>query len=184
MRRLYYVVDNIGTTSAISEHLHAEGIKDWNFHVLSKDRSELYTHNLHSASPLHTNDSVRTGERRGLVGGCIGLLTGLGLHFSQILPWYFDRFSVFTLIVIGALLGALQGCIAGARKENYKITEFHDEIESGRYLIMLDVPAGEKAAFRELMSLQFPDAAYRGNDSITISPLTPKDRIRPGAGLV
>ena len=37
MRRLYYLAEDLETTRTISETLHTEGIKNWNFHVLAKD---------------------------------------------------------------------------------------------------------------------------------------------------
>lgn len=43
MRRLYYLAGDIDTTRAISERLHMEGISDWNFHVLARDPSGLYS---------------------------------------------------------------------------------------------------------------------------------------------
>ena len=179
MRRLYYIVDNIATTSAISECLHDEGITDWNFHVLAKDSAGLYRHNLHSALPLHRQDTIRIGERGGIIGAGLGLAVGFVLYGAQILPWEFDRFWVAMAALAGGVFGGLQGSIAGSRRENYKIEAFHEEIEAGRYLVMVDVRADNKAKVREIMNLQFPQALYRGNDSTFISPFRPARRIQP-----
>ena len=179
MRRLYYIVDDIDTTTAISRCLHEEGITDWNFHVLAKDESGLYRHNLHSALPLHRHDTVRIGERGGLIGAGIGLALGLVFYTAQVLPWAFDRFWLLLTVLICSVLGALQGSFTGARRENYKIQDFHNEIEEGRFLIMVDVRAANKALVREIMNMQFPRARYGGNDSTLISPFKPARRALP-----
>ena len=179
MRRLYYIVDDIDTTTAISQRLHEEGITDWNFHVLARDASGLYRHNLHSALPLHRHDTVRFGERGALIGGVIGFGLGMLFFWMQVLPWPFDRFWVVMAVLFGAVLGALQGGFAGSRRENYKIEDFHDDIDAGRMLIMVDVRPTNKAKVREIMNLQFPQAMYRGNDSTLISPFKPARRIWP-----
>ena len=178
MRRLYYIVDDLDTASRISEQLHDEGITDWNFHVLAKDDQGLYRHNLHSALPLHRHDSVRLGERCGLIGAAGGLITGLGLYGLQIAPW-FDRFWVVLLALLGGLVGTLYGCIAGSKRDNYKIAAFHDDIEAGRLLIMVDVRPANKALVRQIMNLSFSEAEYKGNDSTIISPFKPAHRILP-----
>ena len=41
MRRLYYVADDLETTKAVADRLHAVGINDWHLHVLAKDEGGL-----------------------------------------------------------------------------------------------------------------------------------------------
>jgi hypothetical protein len=183
MRRLYYIVDDIDTTNAISECLHQEGITDWNFHVLAKDASGLYRHNLHSALPLHRHDTVRFGERGALIGAVLSFGFGMMFYLLQLLPWHFDRFWVVLTVLAGVFLGALQGSVTGSRRENYKIEDFHSDIEAGRLLVMVDVRQTNKARVREVMNLQFPDVHYGGNDSTLISPFRPARRIWPGRSM-
>ncbi len=182
MRRLYYIVDDIDTAEAISQQLHEEGITDWNFHVLAKDASGLYRHNLHSALPLHRHDTVRSGERGGLIGLFAGMALGLLIFWLQPLPWPVDRFWAAITALGCAVLGALHGAMTGSRRENYKIQDFHDDIEAGRLLIMVDVQKVNKAEVRGIMNLQFPQAKYCGNDSTFISPFGPAQRIWPHGG--
>jgi hypothetical protein len=87
MQRLYYLASDIDTSERVSEALHNEGIRDWNFHVLAKDEAGLYIHRVHSATPFQQLDLIHSAERWGLGGGAIGLTVGLVCYALQPLPW-------------------------------------------------------------------------------------------------
>lgn len=139
MRRLYYISQDIETTEAISQRLHEEGISDWNFHVLAKDSSGLYSHHIHSALPHHHKDIIRTGE----VGALYSLVLSFGLAslalISGAMTWISSWFDVISITTIGALLGTLIGIKHGLSRQNHRLASFQEEIEVGRYLIMVDV---------------------------------------------
>ncbi len=171
MRRLYYLAEDIETTKTVSETLQAEGIRNWNFHVLAKDEEGLYQHHIHQANTYQQLDVVRAGERWALLGGGVGLLFGILFYFTEILPWAVDGLTIFLTTLVGSLFGAWQGAMVGLSRESYKIESFHDEIEAGRYLIMVDVQGENKTRVREIMSLGFPTVRFCGKDTITINPL-------------
>ncbi len=171
MRRLYYLAKDLETTKTISDTLQAEGIRNWNFHVLAKDEEGLYQHHIHKATTYQQLDVVRSGERWALFGGGVGLLFGFLVYFTEVLPWTVDGLTVFLTTLVGSLFGAWQGAMMGLSRESYKIESFHDAIESGRYLIMVDVQRENKTRVREIMSLRFLDVQFCGKDTITINPL-------------
>ncbi|NKB99440.1 MAG: hypothetical protein GKR90_13225 [Pseudomonadales bacterium] len=179
MRRLYYISHDIETTEAISRRLHEEGISDWNFHVLAKDPSGLYSHHIHSALPHHHKDIIRTGE--------VGALYGLTLSFgatslvlvSGAMTWISSWFDIISVTTIGALLGALVGIKRGLSRQNHRLATFQEEIEAGRYLIMVDVRREDKAQIRELMNMEFRAVTYGGNESTIVRPFKRSKHIRP-----
>lgn len=171
VRRLYYLAEDLSTTQRISDELHGAGISNWNFHVLAKDADGLYRHHIHSATPIHELDIVHTGERWALVSALICLLAGLAVHYGQLLPWQTTPAGVVVFMLLGALFGAWQGGMIGMTRENYKLAPFHDEIEAGRFLVMVDVDAKNKALVREIMNMQFPQVKFCGRDSVFINPL-------------
>ncbi len=179
MRRLYYIACDVETTKAISDCLHDHGIRDWNFHVLGKDEEGLYTHQIHSARPYHQVDVIHTGERWAVVGAMCGFAIGLLVYWLDVLPWSVDWISVLLTTLIGAFLGAWEGGVIGLTRENYKIAPFHDEIEQGRYLIMVDVQTEVQARTREMMTMRFPQVDYRGMDSPYVHPLNRPRRLYP-----
>ena len=170
VRRLYYLAEDLRTTQQISDELHDAGISNWNFHVVAKDADGLYRHHIHSATPIHELDIVHTGERWALVSALICLLVGLTVHYGQLLPWQTSLTGVVVFTLVGGLFGAWEGGMIGMTRENYKLAPFHDEIEAGRFLVMVDVDAGNKARVREIMNMQFPQAKFCGRDSVFINP--------------
>jgi hypothetical protein len=171
VRRLYYLAEDVETTRRVQEALHTEGIRDWHFHVLAKDEAGLYQHRVHSANTYQQLDVIHTGERFGLIGGAIGLLAGLICYLLQPLPWETNAFTVLLMTLLGGFFGAWQGGMVGLTRENYKLAPFHDDIEAGRYLIMVDVKSTNRSRVRELMNMRFPEVQRCGSTSTLINPL-------------
>ncbi len=175
MRRLYYIADDLPTTQAISETLHDEGITDWNFHVVARDEGGLYRHHIHSATPIQQLDIVHTGERFAMIGAIVGLAAGTAAYFGAGLTMP----AVIVITLVAALFGAWLGGMVGLSRENYKLEPYHDEIEAGRYLIMVDVQTESKARVREIMNMGFPRVRFCGKDSTFINPFKRPQHIYP-----
>jgi hypothetical protein len=91
MRRLYYLTENKNSAENLSERLHEEGITDWSFHVLCKDKAQIVKYHLKSTTPVHGLDIIRSGERGTLVGLVVGAIAIAGFmaptSFAQNLHW-------------------------------------------------------------------------------------------------
>jgi len=179
MRRLYYLAEDLETTRRVSETLLAEGLPNWRFHVLSQDEAGLYRHQIHAASLLQQLDVIHTGERWALVGGLTGLALGLLAFVTEALPWGASPWMVLIVTFIGAFFGAWQGGMVGMSRENYKIERFHQDIEDGRYLIMVDVGQEHRARVREIMNMGFPGVRYGGKDNLLVNPFKRPRHIYP-----
>ena len=160
MKRLYYLTRDVESAELISQDIHESGITDWNFHVLSKRQGGLYKRHIHSANMLHKTDILHQIERGVLRGFAIGvgaaiLLTQIPIHGS-ILP-----FSVLVSIVLGGIiLGGWHGSLFGYQSENYKLKPFHDKIEQGYFLVMIDVSKKQLDMVEQLMQKQHPEARF------------------------
>lgn len=167
-RRLYYIADNLDTVDRAADLLQRQGIKGWNFHVLSKDEAGLYRHHLHSATPLLTRDVWRLGER----GALIGLVLGIGLSLLVVGAFGFfqNRFLIAALVitVLGTLHGAWVGGMAGLANENFKIKRFHNDIETGRFLLMIDVSGSARQSIAQ--ALENLPLQSRGEDRVAVLP--------------
>ncbi|TQV89256.1 hypothetical protein [Aliikangiella coralliicola] len=170
MKRLYFLTKNIDSTESISHDIHAAGITDWDFHVLSKNDKGLYQRHIHSANMLQKTDFIHSAEIGVLKGTAIGLTVALVL--SQI-PIH-DKQVPFEILIgiflAGILFGAWHGGLFGAQNENFRLKPFHDKIEEGYYLIMIDVAKKQVDEIVELMKSKHPEARYCTKDSVMVSP--------------
>lgn len=170
MRRMYYLTHDLDSTEQISNDLHQEGISDWNFHVLSKDEAGLYRRHIHSANYPQRLDIIRNAER-GAILGLIGALFTTG-YVIIAEPFGANQSGLVYVAIFGfvTLFGAWAGGLAGIARENQKIAQYHDEIEAGKFLIMIDVPAGDQGRVQAVMAQKHPEAQLQRIGSTLINP--------------
>ncbi len=177
MKCLYYVAPGLESTSRVSDDLHDVEIDDFFVHVIAKDESGLKQRHIHSGNYLETLDVVREGVLGAAIGmfagvvGCV-LLDNFG-PFENI-PW----FVFVALTVVATLFGAWEGGLIGVEKENKKLERFHDDIEAGKYLILIYARRDQEAAVRHMMSRRHPEAEFAGVDSHFVNPFTAVRRRR------
>ena len=174
MRRLYYVADRVDDAEAVCLAMHREGVGHWRLHVLAKDAAGLYTHHIHSANPIHQLDIVHTALRFAVVGGAIGLLIGCAIFAMSsfdLLPFAVPVWLIFAAVAFGICFGAWEGGLVGLSRENYKIERFHEDIEQGKYVLMVDVDDELRPKVKAMMNFDFPQVPYRGAGKRFINPL-------------
>lgn len=169
MKRLYYLTEDLESTSRISTELHQSGITDWHFHVLSKDKSGLYRRHIHTATGFQSRDIIHRCEQGALVGAIGGLVLALMLRLIE--PTAFPISMASGLIIVGVsiLFAIWIGGMVGLAHENYKIKRFHDDLERGRNLLLIDVQGHQKDAVLEVMN-RHPEAKAAGEGSTVTNP--------------
>ena len=137
MKCMYYLAPSLVSTQKISEDLHAVGIDDWLLHVVSRDEAGLKKEKLHSSNWLETTDLLRDG----FIGANFGFIAGVIAAGSLMM---FEPFGpnvpgnvFFFLVVVATLFGAWVGGLTGMDSENRKLRRFHEDIEAGKYLILI-----------------------------------------------
>jgi hypothetical protein len=173
MKRLFYLVDRMDSVEAISEDLHQEGITDWRFHILSRDDAGLFTRSLHSATIFDRTDLARYTER----GAIAGALFAVAFMATVVLTGAFTMPSVawIALFLFMAAAGAFLAGFGGIGAENYRIRQFHDAIEKGQHLVMVDVRKKDEARMKELMAKRHPEARLQREDSSFNNPFVEED---------
>lgn len=171
MKRLYYLTKSIQTTESVSTDLHQAGITDWNFHVMSKDNeSGLYRRHIHSANVFHKSDVIHLAERGLLIGFVVGLVVTVVLSSTTIFGIAASGTALMFSVLACSFFGAWLGGFVGIQSENYKIKRFHDKLEAGYYLIMVDVEVEQHKLVTELMRTKHADAEYCAAGSSIITP--------------
>lgn len=173
MKRLYYLTRTLESVEEVSEDMHQHGVTDWRFHVVSKNEAGLFTHNLHSASILYRSDLIRYMERGAIIGGFSAFCTILPLATSDLLNLGVGVWLAIALFLTAA--GAWVGGIGGISTENYKIRQFHQQIDSGLYLIMVDIKKQDVEAMERSMKKKHPEAVLQCVSSTLTNPFVESD---------
>jgi len=170
MNCLYYLAPTLVTTRQVSDDLHAAGIKDFFLHVVSKDESGLTQEHIHSSNYLETRDLVRDG----LIGAAFGVLGG---SIAAGLFRWFEPFGPGTpglvyiaIVVVGTMFGAWVGGLTGIASENRKLTRFRDDIEAGKYLILIYARKQQEPAVKAMMRARHPETKLAAVDRHFINP--------------
>ena len=179
MRRLYYLGEDLDVTQALSERLHQAGISDWNFHVLAREQTGLYSHHIHSALAHHHKDIIRVGEIGALYGALAGFAVAACVKLFASWYWLSEWIDVALIVLLCLLIGGLNGVRLGMHRDNHRLRSFLDDIDAGRHLIMVDVRKQDRARIREMMNMEFPQVIYRGNESTFIRPFRTEERVFP-----
>ena len=170
MKCLYYLAPTLDSTQQVSDDLHAAGVKDFFLHVVAKDESGLTQQHIHSSNYLETLDIVR----HGLIGAGIGFIGGLIaaallLTFEPFGPGV-PAFVYVVVVAVATMFGAWEGGLTGIGTENRKLRRFHNEIEAGKYLILIYARKEQEETVREMMRARHREAELVAVDRHFINP--------------
>lgn len=178
MKCMYYLAPSLVSTHQISDDLRDVGIDEWHVHVISKDEAGLRKEKLHSSNWLETRDLLRYG----FIGANFGLIAGVIAAGAMIL---FEPFgpnvpviAYFFLVLVATLFGAWVGGLVGLDSENQKLKRFHDDIESGKYLVLIYARKGMGERVKEMMRERHPESRHVGTDRHLFNPFAGVERRR------
>lgn len=172
MKRLYYLTSSLDSVSAISQDMHNQGIDAWHVHVLSRNEAGLYHRQIHNSHVFQKNDVIHSGELGAILGGAIGLIFAVFIEFWT--PFGAPLSLPILILIAGifTLFGTWSGGLAGVTRENYKIARFHEDLEKGKHLIMIDVSKRKGQTVRYHLEKYHPEAVMAGEDTPAIIPFS------------
>lgn len=170
MKCFYYLAPNLTSTHQVSDDLQDEGVLDWFVHIIAKDEAGLKREQLHSSNYLETTDIIRDG----LIGANLGFIgaviaAGLVMLFEPFGPET-PKVIYFFVIVVFTLFGAWVGGLTGIDNENKKLRRFHDDIEAGKYLILIYARKEQEQVIRDMMAEKHPEARLAAVDRHFMNP--------------
>lgn len=172
MKCLYYLSPNLDISKHVSDDLHESGVIDWYIHVISKDESGLNQKHIHSSNYLETLDLFRGSTVGGVIGFVISLIVvALAVQFE---PFGFPLSNTIYFIMIAflTLFGIWEGGLYGIDSENKKIQPFHDEIEAGKFLVLVYAAKEEEKKIREMMKEKHPESRLVAVDRHFVNPFS------------
>jgi hypothetical protein len=162
-RRLYFLLPDVASARLTANDLLLARVEDRHMRFLAKRGTDLGE--LHEASYVQKTDLMH-GAGTGLaIGGGAGLLLGLVIVAyppDGSLP---ELVAVLIAAIVGAVLGAWFSSMVAASVPNSRLKQFQGEIESGKVLLMVDVPYGQISQIRELVVGRHPEAVPGGQET-------------------
>lgn len=164
MKRLYYLFHGTEFARAISNDLKSAGINEGQLHFLSNDQAGLQTASVHKVDIFDERDIPHSGTWGAITGLGIGILFGsylvsteLGANMSL---------GVFLFVcTLFTFFGAWAGGFIGISNDNHHISRFHDALEEGDTLLMVDAyDESEETQLKQLMHTRHMEASYEGEE--------------------
>lgn len=159
-RRLYYLLPDAGSARKIMDDLLLSRIEERHIHFLARPGTPM--EGLHEANLLQTTDVVHGAQQGALIGAALGCAGGLFLAYFVIADPNWQVASVFLAAGLGAGLGGWAASMAGAAIPNSRHKRFMSEVESGRILLMVDVPEHKVSEVHALIGRTHPEAVDKG----------------------
>ncbi len=182
MKCLYYLAPTLESTRTVSNDLHAVGVNDWFIHVISNDEAGLKKERIHSSNYIETFDFVRTGLLGAFIGFIVGMFGAFLIMATQIFGTDIPIFAYLAVMLIATMFGAWAGGLYGVGVENKKLSQFHEDIQSGKYLILIYSKKGLGEMIKAMMREKHPESEFVATDKHFISPFGDVSRSnRPGS---
>ncbi|NRA22605.1 MAG: PrgI family protein [Oceanospirillaceae bacterium] len=151
MRRLFYVTNDLDDAEEISDEVHAAGIDDHHFYVISRDANGLKTHHLHGSPRLEKTHIIAAGERSAImfIVPCV---------IAVLLYFFTDIFTVFDtqplLIIAVVLLFFLIWIFSKMAKsfDSYFLQMFRQRLNDGEVVIIIDVAKDQSQQIEAIMN--------------------------------
>lgn len=171
MRRLYYLIDDLPTTEKLVQALRERGMAEGSYHVLAYDDDGVVRRHLHNATIWQRRDLVHWGERGLMLGLLVGTVFALWLALAKPLGVGLSWLAFGFVIALITAFGTWVGGFIGISHENYKVEPFHDDLQAGRCLLMIDVTDVPTAAgLRAWVAANWPGARFELEETGVVEP--------------
>jgi hypothetical protein len=172
MKCYYYLSPTLAETESVSDDLHKSGVNDWFIHIISKNEEGLHRRHLHSSNYIETMDFIREGLLGAIFGFIAGLVFATLISVFQPFGPNLPLIAYLGMILLLTLFGAWQGGLVGISTENKKLQHFHNDIEAGKYLILVYAHRDEEENVHAMMTRQHPEAQFVGVDPQFYNPFS------------
>ena len=156
--RMYVTLPDVASARKLADDLLLARIEDKRMHFLARRGTDLGE--LHQASYLQKTDTVNAFFKGGLIGAVMGVVVGLLLVYTM----NAQLGAVLIGALVGAGLGAWVSSMLGLQVANSSLKDFEKDIQDGKILLMLDIPAARYEEIRAVIARTHPEAANRGNE--------------------
>jgi len=162
MRRLYFLVPNVGSAKKIVDELLLARVEEKHIHVIAKEDTPM--EDLPEAKLAQRSDVVPALERGIAIGGATGVLAGIIAVTFPPAGLALGGGAVLGIALAGVGVGTLMSTMIGVDVQNSRIKQFQDAIEKGELLMMVDVPKNRVDEVDDLVKKHHPEAEIKGTE--------------------
>ncbi|HXZ97178.1 MAG TPA: DUF1269 domain-containing protein [Burkholderiales bacterium] len=159
-RRLYFILPDVASAQQTMNDLLLARIEESHIHSLARRGTPL--EDLHEANVLQKTDIVHGAELGLILGGTGGAAVGILMVFAPPEGVTLQLVTVLIATLLGALVGAWISSLVASAVPNSKLQIFEKDIEEGKILMMVDVPARKVEQIYELVENRHPEAVPHG----------------------
>lgn len=161
-RRLYFLLPGASTAREMLDAMLLARIEERHIRFLT--RRDTLPPELPEATVFQKTDIVHGAEMGMTIGGVAGVLGGI---LVVLFPPHGAPLQLVTILVtalVGALFGAWVSSLAASAVPNSRLRPFQADIDSGRILMMVDVPFRRAGEITELVRRRHPSARPGGTE--------------------
>lgn len=155
-RRLYFILPDTITAETVHNELLLFRIPENQMHVIARDDLDLS--DLPKANLMQTSDVVHGAQLGFIIGGFTGVLMG---SLAAAMGWLvtgLEVWSISSLAVGGAFLGAWASSMVAVNIPNTRLKPFQKAIDNGQILFCVDIPAKQVDEVSDLVRRFHPEA--------------------------
>lgn len=161
--RMYVTLPDLPSARSLANDLLLARIEDRHMHFLARRGTDLGE--LHQASYLQKTDTMHGASVGFVIGGVVGICVGIALLYFPPGGLPVQMVAVLIAAVVGAVLGTWLAAMVGLQVPNSRLKGFDHDIEEGKILLMLDVPASRFQEVRAIIARTHPEAMDGGTEA-------------------
>jgi len=177
MKCFYYLTPTVESTRKITDDLYQSGIDCWFIHILSKGDNGFRKDHTYSSNYLEQLDILRFGIIGAIIGLVVGLIAVSLVNSNNLFGANIPNIVYYAITVFFTLFGAWEGGLIGINSENKKTAIFNDDLQSGKYLILIYVKNAFENTVKDTMQTQHPETKLVAVDASFYNPLASLERL-------
>jgi len=160
---MYVTLPDLASARQLANDLLLARIEDKHMHFLARRGTDLGE--LHQASYVHKTDALHAAFTGLVIGAVLGILVGVGVVYFPPGGQPIPLGAVLIGALVGAGLGVATATMVGLQVPNSRLKGFEQDLERGKILLMLDVPAARYEELRAIIARRHPEAMDGGTEA-------------------
>jgi hypothetical protein len=161
-RRLYFILPDVESARTMLNDMLLARIEVKHIHFLG--RRGTLPPDLPEATVLQKTDIVHGAQTGLLIGAVVGAAAGGLVVMFPPEGMTLKLMAVLVVALGGALFGAWASSMVASAVPNSRLKPFEYAIESGKVLMMVDVPMTHTREIRDLVARRHPEAVSGGQE--------------------